>query len=234
MRLKWSKEYPTPPNWVPSFYRHSLFAYWRNIVQFIRILYWKYFSRFVDNNVRKSVSDVDHCYRIYIPCLIKEFSLKPLSLPSIGASLCLREAGEREKWKRGAHDGKRKERKPFSSTYRSHMWLLFFYFCYFYWGTQREPLWHRQHKPSIQRCFDLLCCGELCCTAIELLIKNILPFPHKDVQGKKDFTTGHPHPLPLLRFYNIWPIPFQCSCLQDLFPSNQVASPSFCIKAVWG
>lgn len=97
---------------------HSLFAYWRNIVQFIRILYWKYFSRFVDNNVRKSVSDVDHCCRIYIPCLIKEFSLKPLSLPSIGASLCLREAGEREKWKRGAHDGKRKERKPFSSSYR--------------------------------------------------------------------------------------------------------------------
>ena len=65
-----------------------------------------------------------------------------------------------------------------------------------------------------------------------LLIKNILPFPHKDIQGKKDFTTGHAHPLPLLRFYNIWSIPFQCSCLQDLFPSSQVASPSFFIEAV--
>lgn len=37
MRLKWSKECPTPPNWVPSFYRHSSFAYSRNIVQFIRL-----------------------------------------------------------------------------------------------------------------------------------------------------------------------------------------------------
>ena len=162
MRLKWSKECPTPPNWVPSFYRHSSFAYWRNIVQFMR-LYWKYFNRFVDNSVRKSVSDVDHMLQNYVPCLIKEFSQKPFSLPSVEASLCRREAGEREKWKRGGHDGKRKERKPFSSSYRPPCDCYSFTSVIFIGGTQQEPLWHRQHQPSIQRCFDLLCCGELCC-----------------------------------------------------------------------
>ena len=45
------------------------------------------------------------------------FTKTILSL-SVEASLCRREAGEREKWKHGGHHGKRKERKPFSSSYR--------------------------------------------------------------------------------------------------------------------
>ena len=70
----------------------------------------------------------DRSLSVNYPLVCASHYLIPLS--SAKASLCCREAGEKEKRERTGHDEKRE--------------LSIFYYCYFYRDTQREPLRRRE------------------------------------------------------------------------------------------
>ena len=73
------------------------------------------------------------------------------ALSSAKASLCLREAGEKEKESARGTMGREKiyerliREAPILSLFpSSSARLLFFHYCYFYWDTQWEPLRRRE------------------------------------------------------------------------------------------
>ena len=74
---------------------------------------------------------------------LRETKLQPLS--SVEASLCCREAGEKEwrvRWARW--EGEREKRRPVPRALS-----IFFDYCYFYWDTQRESLRGRDLQPLL-------------------------------------------------------------------------------------
>ena len=74
---------------------------------------------------------------------LRETKLQPLS--SVEASLCCREAGEKEwrvRWARW--EGEREKRGPVPRALS-----IFFDYCYFYWDTQREHLRGRDLQPLL-------------------------------------------------------------------------------------
>ena len=140
MSLKWSNDCLAPPNWVPSFYRHSSLAYWRNIALPIRM-----FAGLLPTVLEHLSVLLFIAAELYTLSDKRVFTKTTLS--SAETSLCRMEVGEGGKKKAPREWWEEEERKPFPSFHCLPRDCYFFYFCYnFYCGTQREPLRSRRAK----------------------------------------------------------------------------------------
>ena len=74
---------------------------------------------------------------------------KEVVLSSAEASLCSREAVEKEKESARGTMERGKTAPPFSFSPSSPARFLFFDYCYFYWDTQREPLRRREQVDKV-------------------------------------------------------------------------------------